>query len=306
MNYLLRHTTRYDYTSSVTLSHNEARLLPRNLPWQTCKDTRLSIFPEPLRQQERRDFFGNQVVYFAIQDIHTSLEVTVTSEVTTQPRSLPAIKTPSWETAALCLAPGSHNCQPAQSAAALEARLFTLDSPFAQKQSELAHFAQQSFQPQRPLLAALLDFNQQIFREFSYDPGFTTLATPVLEVLENRRGVCQDFAHLAIAALRSLGLAARYVSGYLETLPPPGQEKLQGADASHAWVSVYLPDYGWLEIDPTNGSTPDERYITLGWGRDYSDVTPLKGVMSGGGHHQLSVAVDVLPISELAGKKTPN
>jgi transglutaminase-like putative cysteine protease len=295
MKYLLRHTTRYDYEASVTLSHNEARLLPRNLPWQTCEATQLKITPEPLRQQERRDFFGNQVVYFAIQDIHASLEVTVTSQVTTQPRSLPDLDSPTWESGVKKLAPGSHKHHPAQSAACLEARLFTLDSPFAQKKTELAHFARHCFQPQRPLLPALLDFNQQIFQEFSYDPGFSTLATPVLDVLENRKGVCQDFAHLAIAALRSLGLAARYVSGYLETRPPPGQEKLQGADASHAWVSVYIPDYGWLEIDPTNGSTPDERYITLGWGRDYSDVTPLKGVMNGGGHHQLSVAVDVLP-----------
>ncbi|MDR9468344.1 transglutaminase family protein [Marinospirillum sp.] len=295
MKYLLRHTTRYDYETSVTLSHNEARLLPRNLPWQNCENTQLSITPEPLRQQERRDFFGNQVVYFTLQAIHTCLEVTVTSQVTTQPRALPDIQTPAWESAAQLLAPGSHRHHPVKAAACLEARLFTLDSPFAQKQAELADFARQSFQPQRPLLPALLDFNRRIFEEFSYDPGFTTLATPVLEVLENRRGVCQDFAHLAIAALRSLGLAARYVSGYLETQPPPGQEKLLGADASHAWVSVFIPDYGWLEIDPTNGSTPNERYITLGWGRDYSDITPLKGVMNGGGRHQLNVAVDVLP-----------
>ena len=294
MKYLLRHTTRYDYETCVTLSHNEARLLPRNLPWQNCEDTQLSISPEPLRLHERRDFFGNQVVYFSLQSLHTSLEVTVTSQVTTQPRSLPDLQTPAWESIAQLMALGSHRSNPIQAAACLEARLFTLDSPFAQKQTALADFARQSFQPQRPFLPALLDFNQRIFQEFSYDPGFTTLATPVLEVLENRKGVCQDFAHLAIASLRSLGLAARYVSGYLETQPPPGEEKLLGADASHAWVSIFLPNYGWLEIDPTNGSQPDERYITLGWGRDYSDVTPLKGVMSGGGQHQLQVAVDVL------------
>lgn len=296
MKYLLRHTTRYDYTSSVTLSHNEARLLLRDLPWQKCENTRLIIDPVPQRQHERRDFFGNRVVYFAIQDIHESLEVTVESQVTTQPRPKPDPgMTQTWESVAALMAPGSHHQNPVTEAACLEARLFTLDSPFIRRQQELADFALESFTPQRPLIEALLHFNQRIFTEFKYDPEFSSLATPVLEVLEQRRGVCQDFAHLAIAALRSIGLAARYVSGYLETLPPPGQEKLLGADASHAWLAVFIPGWGWMEIDPTNGNTPTERYLTLGWGRDYADVTPLKGVMSGGGAHDLNVAVDVLP-----------
>lgn len=296
MNYLLRHTTRYDYSGSVTLSHNEARLLPRDLPWQVCTNTRLTIHPEPLRQHERRDFFGNRVVYFAIQEMHASLEVSVESQVTTCPRQQPDAHTsPAWEDAVVQLASGEAAAQPSATAACLDARLFILDSPFVRRQSELAEFARASFTPQRPLVESILHLNSRIFSEFEYDSEFSTLATPVLDVLNNRRGVCQDFAHLAIAALRSIGLAARYVSGYLETLPPPGQEKLLGADASHAWLSVFIPGWGWMDIDPTNGGTPTERYLTLGWGRDYADVTPLKGVMDGGGEHQLHVAVDVLP-----------
>ncbi|SFB78960.1 Transglutaminase-like enzyme, putative cysteine protease [Marinospirillum celere] len=296
MEYLLEHSTRYQYAANVTLSHNEARLLPRNLPWQTCKNTQLNIFPTPLRQHERRDFFGNRVVYFAIEELHSSLEVTVTSQVTTYaPPQFQYGTGPTWEEAKALLAPGSHKHALAADVATLEARIFTLDSPFAKRHSQLADFARNSFSSDRLLIDALQEFNQRIFQEFTYQPHFTTLATPVLEVLENRKGVCQDFAHLAIAALRSLGLAARYVSGYLETQPPTGQEKLKGADASHAWLSVFIPGYGWMNLDPTNGILPNQRYITLGWGRDYADITPLKGVMNGGGHHHLEVAVDVLP-----------
>jgi transglutaminase-like putative cysteine protease len=162
----------------------------------------------------------------------------------------------------------------------------------------LADYARSSFTPGRNLVDAVLELNQRIFSEFTYDPEFTTLATPLQDVLASKRGVCQDFAHLGIGCLRSLGLAARYVSGYMETLPPPGQQKLLGADATHAWLAVFVPGWGWLELDPTNGCVPDERYIILGWGRDFADVTPLKGVMTGGGDHSLSVAVDVLPQEE--------
>lgn len=296
MKYQLRHTTRYEYSSPVSLSHNEARLLLRDLPWQHCSNTRLVIKPEPLRQHERKDFFGNRVVYFAITDIHESLEVTVLSKVTTHPRPLPEVSSISWEQAAQCLAPGSAAMESDDHEANQSARLYTLNSPFIRRSDDLKSFAQAHFAPGRPLVEAVLAMNSAIFEEFTYDQEFSTLATPLDEVLANRKGVCQDFAHLAIGALRSIGLAARYVSGYLETLPPPGQEKLLGADASHAWLSVYLPGWGWFDIDPTNGNQPNERYLTLAWGRDYADVTPLKGVMNGGGAHELEVAVDVLPI----------
>lgn len=296
MKYQLRHTTRYDYSSPVSLSHNEARLLLRDLPWQHCSNTRLIIKPAPLRQHERKDFFGNRVVYFAIADIHESLEVTVLSKVTTQARPQPDVNSMAWEQAVQSLAPGRVQFDAADNDENLAARLYTLNSPFIRRSEALRDFARAHFTTGRPLVEAVLAMNSAIFEEFTYDQEFSTLATPLDEVLENRKGVCQDFAHLAIGALRSVGLAARYVSGYLETLPPPGQEKLLGADASHAWLSVYLPGWGWFDIDPTNGNQPNERYLTLAWGRDYADVTPLKGVMNGGGAHELEVAVDVLPI----------
>lgn len=295
MKYQLRHTTRYRYSSAVTLSHNEARLLPRDLDYQKCSRTSLSISPNAQRQQERRDFFGNRVVYFAIGEIHDSLEVTARSQVTTQARPQPegAAADLGWQEAARRLT-GQSDTGPDPDS--LEARLFKLDSPFIHHSPALREFALAAFTNKATLLDAVLDLNQSIYKEFSYDPSFSTVATPLADVLHQRKGVCQDFAHLAIGALRSVGLAARYVSGYLETQPPPGQEKLIGADASHAWLSVFFPGWGWLDIDPTNGSLPDERYLTLGWGRDYGDVTPLKGVMNGGGAHELGVEVDVLGV----------
>jgi transglutaminase-like putative cysteine protease len=290
MKYQLRHTTRYEYSSDATLSHNEARILPRTLPWQLCENTHLQISPTPERMRERTDFFGNRVVYFSIERVHHNLEVSVVSDVETRARpSQDFFSTIGWENAVQDLRGdiGSSNRD------SLDARLFVLDSPFVHQHQNLADYALPSFWPGRNLLDSVLDLNQRIFAEFAYDPDSTTVATPLHDVLANRRGVCQDFAHLAIGCLRSLGLAARYVSGYMETLPPPGQEKLVGADATHAWVAVFIPGWGWLEIDPTNGCLPDERYIVLGWGRDFADVTPLKGVMTGGGEHVLTVAVDV-------------
>lgn len=294
MKYQLRHTTRYDYSSDVTLSHNEARLLPRDLPWQRVSDTSLVITPQPVRVRERLDFFGNRVSYFSIQELHSSLEVTLNSQITTLPRQLPpATLDLAWQD---CVAQITTDTLAPVSLA--EARLMMLDSDFVRSHTDLADYARQSFREDCSLVDAIQAFNRQIFEEFTYDPEHTTIATPVLDVLNSRRGVCQDFAHLAIGCLRSLGLPARYVSGYMETLPPPGQTKLQGADATHAWLAVAIPGWGWLEIDPTNGTLPDERYITLAWGRDFADVTPLKGVMNGGGKDQLSVAVDVTPLTD--------
>jgi len=300
MRYKLRHLTRYEYSGPATLSHNEARILPRQLPWQTCNNTQLTISPNPVGLTERQDFFGNRVAYFAIEVVHNSLEVVVTSEVETLPRPAQDIFSgTSWEDAAaeMSCAPGYGNRD------SIAARLYGLDSPFVSQQPALLDYARPSFARGRLLLDALLELNRRIFDEFSYDEDSTTLATPLSEVLESRRGVCQDFAHLLIGCLRSMGLAARYVSGYMETSPPPGQEKLLGADATHAWVAVFIPGWGWQEVDPTNGCVPDERYIVLGWGRDFSDVTPLKGVMSGGGEHKLTVAVDVTPLAEAPAER---
>lgn len=272
--------------------------MPRDLPWQKVTDTRLHISPEPMRIRERLDFFGNRVSYFTIQELHSTLEVTLTSQITTLPRQHPPVVTGRipWTQAVQAF----HSADRRDNRQLLmpDARLMILDSNFVRCHEHLADYARQSFTPGVSLVDAVLAFNQHIFTEFTYDPEHTTIATPVLEVLKSRRGVCQDFAHLAIACLRSLGLPARYISGYMETLPAPGQPKLQGADATHAWLAVGIPGWGWLEIDPTNGTLADERYITLAWGRDFADVTPLKGVMSGGGKHKLSVAVDVTPLTD--------
>lgn len=293
MRYRLRHTTRYEYSSAVTLSHNEARLKVRELPWQLGEHTTITIEPTATRLHERRDFFNNHVLYFAIQDVHDAMAVTATSEVTIDATHIPQFNiAPAWEVAAHRLRDTANKHSPDVYAA----RLFTMNSAYVKRSTELAAFAQRSFTPNRPIIEAVLDLNARIFNEFTYDAEFSSLATPITEVMASKRGVCQDFAHLAIGALRSIGLAARYVSGYLETDPPPGQTKLIGADASHAWLSVWIPDAGWMDIDPTNGGVLTERYLTLGWGRDYADVPPLKGVMSGGGNHSLHVEVDVLPI----------
>ncbi|WP_345774433.1 transglutaminase family protein [Salinicola endophyticus] len=284
MRYRVSHSTRYDYAAPVSLCHNEARLTPRRLTWQLPEPTRLTVTPVPAVLQTRRDVFGNEVNYFSVQEIHQSLTVTAETCLSTGPRPQPP-------------AVGAWEAVRATSRERVACRPYQLDSPFVARHAALRDFAAISFTPGRPLLEAAAELNQRIFEGFLYDPGYTTLATPVLDVLEARRGVCQDFAHLMVGCLRSLGLAARYVSGYLETRPPPGQPRLVGADASHAWSALYLPSWGWLEFDPTNGTLPGERHLITGWGRDYGDVPPLKGVMSGGGSHALEVAVDVEPLA---------
>lgn len=290
--YTITHRTSYIYSAAVALCHNEARLLPRDTPWQICEDCQLEIIPRPAVQKERRDLFGNRVVYFAVQDIHSRLDVKAISEVITQPRPFnEASPSPPWDEVAQIL---RYPSDPET----IDCRQLALASPFVHLGADLREYAHGSFAPGRPLLEAVADLNQRIHSEFTYDPNYTTVATPLHEVLGSRRGVCQDYAHLAIGCLRSLGLAARYISGYLETLPPPGQPRLIGADASHAWLAVYVPGTGWAEFDPTNDCMPGEKHIILAWGRDYGDVAPLKGVMSGGGSHKLEVSVDVAPQPE--------
>lgn len=288
MRFKVVHTTRYDYGEAVSLGQNEAHLRARTAPRQICEESRIEIEPGPTVQHERCDYFGNPVVYFALQEPHTSLTVTATNLVAVEAAQLPADLSASiaWD----ALSERLHAEPSAESAAARE---FTLPSPMVPLGAELAAYAAPSFAPNRPLLEALYDFTRRIHRDFTYEPNFTTVATPVLEVLAQRRGVCQDFAHLAIACLRSLGLPARYVSGYVESVPPPGQEPVRGADASHAWLSVYEPDLGWVDLDPTNDQIVGEQHVTVAWGRDYADVTPLKGVVFGGGSHTLDVAVEM-------------
>ncbi len=287
MNYTLRHTTRYHYSAPVTLCHSEARVLPRKTPHQQCGASELVISPAPQVQVERCDAFGNRVLYFAIEDVHQTLDVTVVTALNTHPLAALPNASPAWESVAEQLSQDSR----------FDVQLYRLDSPFIRRNEELATFARSCFTPGRPIAEAALALNELIYKTFEYDPSFTTLATPLSEVLANRRGVCQDFAHLAIGALRSVGLAARYVSGYLETQPPPGQPRLIGADASHAWLATWIPEWGWLALDPTNGTVAAEQHPVLAWGRDYADVAPLKGVMNGGGEHRLEVEVDVMPVA---------
>jgi transglutaminase-like putative cysteine protease len=289
MKYSIRHETHYAYSQPVVLCHNEARLIPRATPRQVCTRSEITVMPPAAVRSEREDIFGNRVLYFAIQEGHGELVVTANSEVeiTQAPVAYDPSTSPPWEQAL-------EQLRTATTAEDREARQFVLDSPCAAASADLRQFAAPSFPAGRPILAAVHDLSTRIHREFTFDPQSTTVTTALSEVLANRGGVCQDFAHLAIGCLRSYGLPARYMSGYLETLPPPGGERLQGADASHAWFAVYVAGMGWFELDPTNDQIPGERYVTTAWGRDFSDVTPLKGVIFGGGTHTLDVGVDMM------------
>lgn len=287
MKFRVQHLTRYEYAEPVSLCHSIAHLKPIQTQRQRCLASQIRIDPWPAVMREHEDFFGNRVNYFSIQQAHNALEVTATSELDITPVALSKTsKSPAWERAVSRLYDKGD-------AMMINARIFTLPSPQIPLDPSARDYAILSFRPGRPILEATLDLMGRIHRDFEYDPHSTTIATPVAEVMKNRRGVCQDFAHLAIAALRGMGIAARYVSGYLETLPPPGQVKLQGADASHAWFSVLIPELGWIDFDPTNDQIPNEQYITTAIGRDFQDVTPLRGIFYGGGTHELLVAVDV-------------
>ena len=290
--YRVTHVTEYRYTASVPQCQNEAHLLPRATPRQECGHTQLRIEPSPAVCQDREDFFGNRVTYFAIQEPHASLSVTARSEVLIVPTALPQLQaSPAWEEV-------RHSVSKDPSRAGIEARQFLLDSPLVHGNTELAAYAATSFTPNRPLLEAVADLVQRIYQEFTYEPEATTVSTPLNEVIDHRQGVCQDFAHVAIGCLRTQGIAARYVSGYLETAVSDGQPQHTGAAASHAWVSVYCPGQGWIDFDPTNNSIPTDQHITVAWGRDYSDVTPLKGVVVGGGSPILDVAVTAERVPE--------
>lgn len=287
MRFRVVHTTRYDYSEPVTQGHNEAHLRARPAARQTCEDSRIDIDPTPSALHERVDYFGNPVMYFALQDAHVALHVVATHVVTVAPPPAADLGASiAWDALRERLATDV-------SAAALEARELRLDSPLVALNEALAEYAATSFPRGRPLLEAVYDLTRRIHREFVYEPNFTTVATPVLEVLANRRGVCQDFAQLAIGCLRSLGLPARYVSGYIESARPAGRAAVRGAEASHAWLAVHDPDQGWVDFDPTNDQIVGSQHVTIAWGRDYADVTPLKGVVFGGGAHRLDVAVEM-------------
>lgn len=288
MHYRVRHTTRYQYPDLVSHCYNEARMSPVTALGQQCHRSRFVIHPAPDYLTQRLDYFGNQVTSFHILHPHRELTVTVYSDVQIEEvtqQSLFAAQTP-WEFV-------RNEIIITKDPELIPMREFVLPSPLVPILDELRAYALQSFLPQRPLLEAVADLNHRIFTDFKYDPASTTISTPLATVLAQRAGVCQDFAHLAIACVRSVGLPARYVSGYLETLPAPGEEKLLGADASHAWFAVHMLDDGWMAFDPTNDVQPGHQHISVAVGRDFADVTPLKGVVFGGVQHQLSVSVDV-------------
>jgi len=289
MNYRVTHTTTYVYNKFVSLCHNLAHLRPRDYLGQTCTGSELLINPTPAVLNEQIDYFGNHATFFTIQEPHQELTVTAVSKVrVSPPPSLDAAATPPWDKVRT-LVQAEHNQE------SLDAYQFVFDSPYVERSVELASYAADSFTAGRPLLEAALDLTRRIHADFEYDPTATTITTPLRDVLTLGRGVCQDFAHLQIGCLRSLGLAARYVSGYLLTSPPPGQEHLVGADASHAWLGVYCPGFGWIDLDPTNNLMPSGKHVLLAWGRDYEDVSPIKGIVLGGGRHFVNVNVDVLP-----------
>ncbi|MEP6668321.1 MAG: transglutaminase family protein [Chthoniobacter sp.] len=292
MLYDITHRTTYGYGSDVSVAHHLAHLHPRELPSQQISDFKLSVEPAPTVNTEHVDYYGNTTTFFTIGNPHDRLVATARSRVRITPPLLPnAARTLAWQQvrdrcASDVLTPDS------------EVGEFRFDSPNIARRPVLADYAAPSFPKDRPLLEAIVDFNGRIFRDFKFDSRATTVATPVDEVFKKRRGVCQDFAHLAIACLRSLGLPARYVSGYLETLPPPGKARLIGADASHAWFSVWCSGHGWIDADPTNNILPGDRHVTVAWGRDFSDVSPLRGVVVGGRGHSLGVSVDVARVAE--------
>lgn len=288
MKFTIRHSTRYRYSSNVSRCINLAYMAPRNTHRQKCLSTQINTNPAPSTSMSRNDYFGNHAYHFTVENPHQTLEVIALSEVEVQPST----DWPSLNIGQTCAQVRERLNNP-KSVDDVLCKEYTLASPLIDPGPAFSDFAANIFQTDRPFLSAVREFNAYIFNEFTFDPGFSTTTTPISDVLLHRKGVCQDFAHLAIGCLRSLGFAARYVSGYLETLPPPGTQKLVGSDATHAWFEVYSPDEGWFEFDPTNNSIPAEQHIVTAWGRDYSDVAPLKGVVFGGGKHSLQVSVDV-------------
>tara|TARA_R110000868_G_scaffold56488_5_gene174795 strand:+ start:6063 stop:6953 length:891 start_codon:yes stop_codon:yes gene_type:complete len=294
MIFQLSHTTSYKYESGVTFCHNLATLKPKSMLGQTLVDYKLDISPTPSEITERLDFFGNTVTRFSIEKYHTELKVTALSKVIRDYSLQPSIENSvTGKSITLVQALNALNTNSPEN---IEAKQFTLESIFIANISEdIKAYAEQSFKPNRAIFEASFELMQRIFTKFKFDSSFSTIATPIHEVFKEKKGVCQDFAQMAIACLRSIGLPARYVSGYIETLPPLGKEKLIGTDASHAWFSVYIPTFGWVDFDPTNNQIPKNQHITVSWGRDYYDVPPLKGVIYSTGKNKMKVEVDIRP-----------
>lgn len=292
--YQIFHDTHYRYDSPVSLAQQLAHLWPRACRWQQCSQRKLLISPEPTSRRDEQDVFGNPLTRLAFERPHDELQVN--AQLSVEVLELPVLdfaQSLVWDAARGAL---TYSGRPLPEAL-LEACRYRFESPYVHLKQSFVEFSASCFVPGRPLLQGAQALMEKIFSEFTFDAEATQVATPLVEVLERRRGVCQDFAHLMLACLRSRGLAARYVSGYLLTQPPPGQPRLIGADASHAWVSVFCPLLGWVDFDPTNNVQPALEHITLAWGRDFSDVSPLRGVILGGGSHDPEVRVTVMPLA---------
>jgi len=292
--YRIDHRTEYTYEQEVTSSYGQLHLLPRELPGQRCRRAEVTVDPVPELYRERFDYFGNRVSYFALHEPHERLTVTAASVVEVddrmQERSL--FGQQPWELVRDTVRDNADGV-------AFDVGQYVLDSPLAPTAEHYRYYASEALTPGIGVLEAVAALSSRIHADFDYAPGSTSVSTPLAEVFARRRGVCQDFAHLAIACLRSVGLPARYVSGYIETNPPPGKPKLTGVDGSHAWVSVYVPDAGWVDIDPTNDQFVGDRYVVTAIGRDYSDVPPMNGVIyTEGKTEKLVVKVDVVALGE--------
>tara|TARA_R110002051_G_scaffold69304_1_gene124610 strand:+ start:38670 stop:39560 length:891 start_codon:yes stop_codon:yes gene_type:complete len=295
MIFTITHTTKYEYNAPVSYCHNIATLRPRESKGQELLDYKIDILPEPAEVSERIDFFGNYITRFSIQTQHTILKVVTRSKIVRDyakfQESFYSDKCRSITLNEALLVLKSNDTT------ILEAKQYVLESIFIRRtDNTIKNYAELSFKGNRSVFDAAYELMQRIYTDFQFVSGFTSISTPIDEVMKEKKGVCQDFAQIAIACIRSIGLPARYISGYIETLPPEGKEKLVGADASHAWFSIFIPSFGWVDFDPTNNQIPLNQHIVVGWGRDYYDVPPLKGVVFGSGKSKLKVAVDIAAI----------
>lgn len=290
MDYRVSHRTTYHYQQDVAYSRLIAHLMPQSTPVQQLRTFDLEVSPLPVERVERSDFFGNGTHWFTIDEPHTLLEITAESRVSVEAApGLAGAPGASWENVRATL-------EAAGRSEALEAVQYAFDTPLTRVTDDVVEYARTSFRHGRTLLESVIELNSRVHADFAYEKETTDTGTTVERVFELRGGVCQDLAHVGIAAVRSMGLAARYVSGYLLTQPPPGRERLVGADASHAWFAVWIPPLGWIDFDPTNDMLPGTEHITVAWGRDYADVAPIHGIITGGSEHEVDVAVDVTPL----------
>ena len=292
MKYKVTHTTDYIYEFPATLCHNLMFQVPPNLPFQDVEDYSCEISPKPSTEIERVDFFGNKYLYFSVERSHKNLSVTSKSVVKLSTPPWIAVKpseTLPWEKVVDLL----HSTK-----TSTDIRQYYLESKHVDFIDGISDYVLESFTPGRPIMEAALDLNTRIFNDFAFTPGFSDISTPLHKVFKHKKGVCQDFAHFELACLRVIGLSARYVSGYLETLPPPGKPKLIGADASHAWVAIYIPGHDWVEFDATNNLLVNNKHIRVAVGRDFADVTPLKGIVYSGSKQEMKVSVDVRNLGE--------